>query len=142
MSKAKANDTVKVHYTGTLTNGEVFDSSLERDPLQFTVGAGQMIKGFDEAVNGMEVSEKKTVTIPSAEAYGEKNDQLIQQVPRTELPEDMKPEVGQTLVATNQDGQQTHVIIKEVAEENITIDANHPLAGQDLIFEIELMEIG
>ena len=141
MSKAKANDTVKVHYTGKLTNGQVFDSSLERDPLQFTVGGGQMIKGFDEAVNGMEVAEKKTVTIPCAEAYGEKNDQLIQEVPRTELPEDMKPEPGQTLVATNQDGQQTHVIVKDVAEEKITIDANHPLAGQDLIFEIELVEI-
>ncbi len=142
MSKAKADDTVKVHYTGTLKNGEIFDSSVERDPLEFTVGAGQMIKGFDEAVNGMKVSEKKTVTIPSAEAYGEKNDQLIQQVPRAELPEEMKPEVGQTLVATNQEGQQTHVIIKEVAEEAITIDANHPLAGQDLIFEIELVAIG
>jgi FKBP-type peptidyl-prolyl cis-trans isomerase 2 len=141
MSKAKANDTVKVHYTGKLTNGQVFDSSLERDPLQFTVGGGQMIKGFDEAVSGMEVTEKKTVTIPCAEAYGEKNDQLIQEVPRTELPEDMKPEPGQTLVATNQDGQQTHVIVKDVADEQITIDANHPLAGQDLIFEIELVEI-
>ena len=141
MSTAKANDTVKVHYTGKLTNGQVFDSSLERDPLQFTVGGGQMIKGFDEAVNGMEVNEKKTVTIPCAEAYGDRNDQLIQQVPRTDLPADMKPGAGQTLVATNQDGQQTHVIVKEVSEENITIDANHPLAGQDLIFEIELVEI-
>lgn len=142
MSTAKANDTVKVHYTGTLTNGEIFDSSRERDPLQFTVGAGQMIKGFDEAVNGMAVNEKKTVTIPCDEAYGEKNDQLIQQVSRAELPEEMKPEVGQTLVATNQDGKQTHVIIKEVADEAITIDANHPLASQDLIFDIELVEIG
>lgn len=142
MSKAKTNDTVKVHYTGTLKSGQVFDSSLERDPLEFTVGAGQMIAGFDAAVNGMEISEKKTVTIPCAEAYGDRNDQLIQQVPRTDLPEDMKPEAGQTLVATNQAGQQTHVIVTEVADETITIDANHPLAGQDLIFEIELVEIG
>ncbi|MEQ8581029.1 MAG: peptidylprolyl isomerase [Marinoscillum sp.] len=141
MSIAKANDTVKVHYTGKLTSGQVFDSSLERDPLQFTVGGGQMIKGFDEAVNGMAISEKKTVTIPSAEAYGERNEELIQQVPRTELPADMKPEAGQTLVATNDNGQQTHVIVQEVTEEAITIDANHPLAGQDLIFEIELVEI-
>lgn len=141
MSKAKANDTVKVHYTGKLTNGQVFDSSLERDPLQFTVGGGQMIKGFDEAVNGMELNEKKTVTIPSAEAYGDRNDELIQQVPRTDLPADMKPEAGQTLVATNEAGQQTHVLVREVADDNITIDANHPLAGQDLIFEIELVEI-
>lgn len=141
MSIAKANDTVKVHYTGKLTSGQVFDSSLERDPLQFTVGGGQMIKGFDEAVNGMAISEKKTVTIPSAEAYGDRNDELIQIVPRTELPADMKPEAGQTLVATNDNGQQTHVIVQEVTEEAITIDANHPLAGQDLIFEIELVEI-
>ncbi|VXD16179.1 peptidylprolyl isomerase [Marinoscillum sp. 108] len=141
MSIAKANDTVKVHYTGKLTSGQVFDSSLERDPLQFTVGGGQMIKGFDEAVNGMAISEKKTVTIPSAEAYGDRNDELIQKVPRTELPADMKPEAGQTLVATNDNGQQTHVIVQEVTEEAITIDANHPLAGQDLIFEIELVEI-
>jgi len=142
MSKAQANDTVKVHYTGKLTNGQVFDSSLERDPLQFTVGGGQMIKGFDEAVNGMELNEKKTVTIPSDEAYGARNEELIQKVPREQLPADMKPEAGQTLVATNEAGQQTHVIVQEVADESITIDANHPLAGQDLIFEIELVEIG
>ncbi len=141
MSKAKANDTVKVHYTGTLLSGEVFDSSVERDPLQFTVGAGQMIPGFDQAVDGMEINEKKKITIPCAEAYGERNDQLIQQVPRTELPEDMKPEAGQTLVATGPEGQQTHVLVTEVAEESISIDANHPLAGQDLVFEIELVEI-
>lgn len=141
MSKAKTNDTVKVHYTGTLLTGEVFDSSVERDPLQFTVGAGQMIKGFDDAVNGMELNEKTKVTIPCAEAYGERNDQMIQQVPRTELPAEMKPEVGQTLVATGQDGQQQHVLVTGVDEESIQIDANHPLAGQDLVFEIELVEI-
>ncbi|WP_258104117.1 peptidylprolyl isomerase [Marinoscillum sp. MHG1-6] len=142
MSTAKANDVVKVHYTGTLVSGEVFDSSLQREPLQFTVGSGQMIKGFDEAVTGMELNEKKKVTIPCAEAYGEKNDQLIQAVPRTDLPADMQPEVGQTLVATNPNGQQTHVLVVDVDPESITIDANHPLAGQDLVFEIELVEIG
>ena len=142
MSKAKSNDTVKVHYTGKLTTGQVFDSSLEREPLQFVVGAGQMIKGFDEAVNGMEVNEKKTVTIPSAEAYGERNDELIQDVPKTQLPADMKPEVGQTLVATNEQGKQTHVLVAEVGDDHIKIDANHPLAGKDLVFEIELVEIG
>ena len=141
MSTAKENNTVKVHYTGTLKNGQVFDSSLEREPIQFTVGGGQMIKGFDKAVNGMALNEKKTVTIPSAEAYGERNDQLLQQVPREQLPPDMKPEVGQTLVANNGNGQQTHVVVAEVTEEAITVDANHPLAGQDLIFEIELVEI-
>jgi FKBP-type peptidyl-prolyl cis-trans isomerase 2 len=141
MSTAKANDTVKVHYTGTLVSGEIFDTSVERDPLQFTVGGGQMIKGFDEAVNGMTLNEKKKVTIPCAEAYGERNDQMIQQVPRTDLPEDMQPEPGQTLVATGPDGHEMHVLVTEVTEETISIDANHPLAGQDLIFEIELVEI-
>lgn len=141
MKKVQANDKVKVHYTGKLKTGEVFDSSLERDPLEFTVGAGQMIKGFDQAVNGMELNEKKTVTIPSAEAYGDRNEQLISAVAKAELPQDMKPEVGQTLVATDQQGHQTHVLVTEVSETSITIDANHPLAGKDLIFEIELVEI-
>lgn len=142
MDKAKAKDTVKVHYTGKLKNGQVFDSSLERDPLQFTVGEGQMIKGFDEAVNGMALNEKKVVEIPSEEAYGERNEQLIQEVGKDQLPEDMNPQVGQTLVATNEAGQQTHVLVAEVADNHIKIDANHPLAGKDLVFEIELVEIG
>ncbi len=141
MKKVQENDKVKVHYTGKLESGEVFDSSVEREPLEFTVGAGQMIKGFDQAVNGMELKEKKTVTIPSGEAYGDRNEQLIQAVPRTELPADMKPEVGQTLVATNDQGQQTHVLVTEVTDATVSIDANHPLAGKDLVFEIELVEI-
>jgi len=140
--KAKANDKVKVHYTGKLTSGEVFDSSQGRAPLEFTVGGGQMIKGFDEAVNGMEVNEQKTVTIPSVEAYGEKKDELIQEIPVDQLPADMQPEVGQKLVATNDLGHQTQVSVIGVTEEAITIDANHELAGKDLVFEIELVEIG
>lgn len=141
MSTAKKNDTVKVHYTGKLTNGEVFDSSRDREPLEFTVGAGQMIPGFDAAVDGMTIQETKEVTIPSAEAYGERNPDMMQEVPRTDLPEDMKPEVGQTLVASSPEGQQTHVVVTEVTDEKIVVDANHPLAGQDLVFEIELVEI-
>ena len=140
--KAKANDKVKVHYTGKLTSGEVFDSSEGRDPLEFTVGGGQMIKGFDEAVNGMEVNEKKTVTIPSAEAYGDHREELIQEVPKNQLPEDMNPEVGQKLVATNDLGHQTYVSVTAVTEEVITVDANHELAGKDLVFDIELVSIG
>jgi len=132
MSKAKANDKVKVHYTGKLKSGAIFDSSLERDPLEFTVGGGQMIPGFDAAVNGMEVKEKTEVTIPCAEAYGEKREDMMQQIPRMQLPEDMKPEVGQTLVASE---------VTDVNDQMITVDANHPLAGEDLIFEIELLEI-
>lgn len=140
--KAKANDKVKVHYTGKLASGEVFDSSEGRDPLAFTVGGGQMIKGFDEAVDGMALNEKKTVTIVAEEAYGEHKAELIQEIPRTNLPEDMKPEVGQKLVATNDLGHQTQVAVTQVSEEAITIDANHDLAGKDLVFDIELVEIG
>jgi FKBP-type peptidyl-prolyl cis-trans isomerase 2 len=142
MAQAKKNDTVKVHYTGKLTSGEVFDSSVDREPLEFTVGAGQMIQGFDSAVEGMELNEKKTVTIPSAEAYGDRNDQLLHKVEKSNLPEDLKPEVGQTLVAGGPEGQQTRVTVVEVTDNDITIDANHPLAGQDLVFDIELVHIG
>lgn len=142
MQKAKNNDSVKVHYTGTLTSGEQFDSSKGREPLQFTVGTGQMIKGFDEAVNGMALNESKTVTIPAAEAYGEVNDQLVQKVDRSELPADMKPEVGQSLVASGPSGEQTQVQVTAVEEKHIIVNANHPLAGKDLIFDIELVEIG
>ncbi|MEP0987619.1 peptidylprolyl isomerase [Ekhidna sp.] len=140
--KAKANDKVKVHYTGKLTSGEVFDSSEGREPLEFTVGGGQMIKGFDEAVNGMAIDEKKTVEIPSAEAYGERRDELIQEVPKDQLPDDMQPEVGQKLVATNDLGHQTYVSVTSVSDEAITVDANHELAGKDLVFDIKLVEIG
>lgn len=141
MSKAKANDTVKVHYTGKLNDGEIFDTSEHRDPLEFTVGAGQMIKGFDAAVDGMELNEKKTVTIPSAEAYGPRNEELIQQVPKTQLPEGMNPEVGQTLMAQGQGGQPIELTVTDTTADTITVDANHKLAGQDLTFEIELVEI-
>lgn len=139
--KAKAQDTVKVHYTGKLTTGEVFDSSEGREPLEFTVGGGQMIKGFDEAVDGMGLNEKKTVTITSAEAYGDHNAELIQEVPKNQLPAEMKPEVGQKLVATNEQGHETYVNITDVTEESIIVDANHDLAGKDLVFDIELVEI-
>ena len=139
--KVKTNDKVKVHYTGKLTTGEVFDSSEGRDPLEFTVGGGQMIKGFDEAVNGMVLNEKKTVTIPSDEAYGARREDLIQEVPRDQLPAEMNPEVGQQLMATNDLGHQTPVSVTAVNEASITVDANHMLAGKDLVFEIELVEI-
>lgn len=139
--KAKANDKVKVHYTGKLTTGEVFDSSHGREPLAFTVGGGQMIKGFDAAVHGMELNEKKTVSIPANEAYGEHKPELVQKISKDQLPEGMNPEVGQKLVATSDTGHQTQVSVTEVSEEAIMIDANHDLAGKDLIFEIELIEI-
>lgn len=138
---AKKNDNVKVHYTGRLTTGEVFDSSEGREPLAFTIGGGQMIKGFDEAVNGMAIDEKKTVTIPSEEAYGPHKQELLQQVPLDQLPADMQPEVGQKLVATNDMGYQTQVTVVEVTDAAITVDANHELAGKDLVFDITLVSV-
>jgi FKBP-type peptidyl-prolyl cis-trans isomerase 2 len=141
MAIAKANDTVKVHYTGKLTTGEIFDSSVNREPLQFVVGGGQMIKGFDKAVDGMSINEKKTVTIPFDEAYGSRSEELIHTVPREHLPEGMDPQVGQKLIAEGGGGQSIELTVVETAENHIVVDANHMLAGQDLVFEIELVGI-
>ncbi len=141
MSQAKSGDTVKIHYTGTLEDGTEFDSSAGREPLEFALGGGQVIPGFDSAVDGMAIGDSKTVTIPPGEAYGERHDQLVQEVPKTALPEDMKPEVGVQLQSQSPDGQVMNLIVTEVAEETITVDGNHPLAGQALTFAIELVEI-
>ena len=141
MEQAKSGDTVKVHYSGRLTDGTTFDSSSGRDPLEFKVGNGDVIKGFDEGVTGMAVGEKKTVHIPADEAYGQKEDERIVQFPRGNFPPDMEPEVGMQLNMTNGGGQVIPVTIISVDVENVTLDANHPLAGQDLIFDIELVEI-
>ena len=141
MSQAKSGDTVKIHYTGTLDDGTEFDSSAGREPLEFPLGGGQVIPGFDSAVDGMAVGDSKTVTIPPGEAYGERHDQLVQEVPKTALPEDMKPEVGMQLQSQSPDGQVMNLVVTEVAEEAITVDGNHPLAGQALTFAIELVEI-
>jgi peptidylprolyl isomerase len=141
MSQAKVGDTVKIHYTGTLDDGTEFDSSAEREPLEFSLGGGQVITGFDNAVDGMTVGDSKTVTIPPGEAYGERHEQLVQEVPKTSLPDDMKTEVGMQLQSQSTDGQVMNLVVAEVAEESITVDANHPLAGQALTFAIELVEI-
>lgn len=141
MSQVKANDTVRVHYTGKLTDGRVFDSSLEREPLEFTMGKGQLIPGFEKGVLDMKVNEKKTVNIPVAEAYGEPRPELIQEVSKDQLPEEIKPEVGMGLVSKSPDGQEMNLVVKEVKEESIVVDANHPLAGEDLIFDLEVIEI-
>lgn len=141
MSKVKENDTVKVHYTGTLADGEVFDSSREREPLEFTMGQGMIIPGFEKALIDMSVNESKIVNIPFAEAYGERREDLVQDVPRNQLPDDIKPEVGMPLMSQTPDGQQIRLVITEVKEETITVDANHPLAGKDLTFDLELVEI-
>lgn len=141
MSVAKKRDKVSVHYTGRLHDGSVFDSSAGREPLGFEVGAGQMIQGFDKAVVGMAIGDKKTVEIPAAEAYGEANPQLIIDVPRTNLPPDLNPQVGEQLAMSQPNGQQVPVKVKEVHDDKIVIDANHDLAGKDLIFDIEMVSI-
>ncbi len=139
--EAKTGDTVKVHYTGTLEDGTVFDTSVGDEPMAFTLGQGLVIPGFEQAITGMKVGESKTVNIPVEQAYGPYSDDLIGVVPRDELPEDLEPEVGQQLQMSQTDGNYIVVTITEVSETTITIDANHPLAGQNLTFEIELVEI-
>lgn len=141
MQQAKSGDTVKVHYSGRLTDGTTFDSSSGREPLEFKVGNGDVIKGFDEGVTGMSVGQKKTVHIPADEAYGQKDDNRVVEFPRANFPPDMHPEVGMQLNMTNGSGQVIPVVITEVGEESVMLDANHPLAGQDLIFDIELVDI-
>jgi peptidylprolyl isomerase len=141
MSQAKSGNTVKIHYTGTLEDGTEFDSSAGREPLEFALGSGQVIAGFDNAVDGMTVGDSKTVTIPPGEAYGERHDQLVQEVPKSALPEEMKPEIGMQLQSQSPDGQVMNLVVTAVADETITVDANHPLAGQALTFAIKLVEV-
>jgi len=139
--QAKTGDTVKVHYTGRLGNGTVFDTSMGREPLQFTLGQGQMIRGFEQAVMGMSVGEHKTVSILSAEAYGSYRDDLVVVMDRANLPPDWQPEVGAQYTFTSPEGSLFQATVIEITESTVTIDANHPLAGKDLIFDIELVEI-
>lgn len=142
MSQAKSGDTVKIHYTGTLEDGTRFDSSKGRDPLEFELGSGQVIPGFEKAVEGMAVGEEKSVTIAPDDAYGPRREQMVQEVPKTALPDDLEPEKGMALQAQGQDGQPINLTVTQVGDETITVDANHPLAGKDLKFEIELVAIG
>lgn len=139
---AKMNDTVKVHYKGTLSSGEVFDSSEGREPLEFTLGAGQMIPGFEKGVLGMQVEESKTINVPVAEAYGERNDEFLHEVPKAQLPAEIKPEKGMNLMSQSPDGRQIPLVVAEVKEDSIVVDANHPLAGKDLTFEVTLVSVG
>jgi len=141
MQQVKKGDTVKVHYHGRLVNGETFDSSEGREPLEFEVGGGMVIEGFDNGVTGMAVGEKKTINIPAAQAYGEANEDMIMEFPKERFPADMVPEVGMQLNMHNGSGQQFPVVIVEVKDDVVILDANHPLAGQELIFDLELVEI-
>jgi FKBP-type peptidyl-prolyl cis-trans isomerase 2 len=141
IQQAKTGDTVKVHYTGRLQDGTVFDTSVGSEPLEFTLGQGQVIPGFEQAVIGMQVGESKTVTIPADQAYGPRHDDLVLEVSRDELPDDLEPKVGMQLQMNQGDGGIMIVTITEVSETTIKVDANHPLAGQDLTFDIELVDI-
>ncbi|MEO8582222.1 MAG: peptidylprolyl isomerase [Flavitalea sp.] len=141
MANAKSGDKVKVHYHGRLADGSTFDSSSGREPLEFTVGKGDVIKGFDDGVTGMSVGDKKTVHIQANDAYGPSDESRIIEFPKTNFPPDMKPEVGMQLNMTNGAGEVIPVVIKEVEVEHVILDANHPLAGKDLIFDIELVDI-
>ncbi|HMK04975.1 MAG TPA: peptidylprolyl isomerase [Ferruginibacter sp.] len=141
MKQVKEGDVVKVHYTGKLINGEQFDSSVGREPLEFTVGAGQMIKGFDDAMPGMNPGEKKTINIAPEDAYGPRSEDAIIEFPKANVPPEMQLEPGMPLTLSNQQGQPFPVVVVEVKDEVIVLDANHFLAGQELVFDIELVEI-
>ena len=141
MTQAKAGDTVAIHYTGTLTDGSQFDSSEGRDPLRFTLGSGQIIAGLDAAITGMSQGEKKSVTIAAAEAYGDHRPEAVQAVPRAQIPAEIPLEVGGGLQVQTPDGQTIPVTVTSVTDEEVTLDANHPLAGKDLTFAVELVEI-
>ena len=141
MYKIKNGDTISVHYTGTLTSGEVFDSSLDREPLKVTLGKDQLIPGFEHAILGLSVGEKVTTNIPSKEAYGEYNSDMVLQIPNNQLPPELDAQIGMQLQLNQPNGQVIPVQITQVKAEMVTIDANHPLAGEDLKFDIEIIEI-
>ncbi len=141
MTAAKSGDTVRVHYTGKLSDGTVFDSSEGREPLEFVLGENQVIAGFDRAVTGMKAGDEVTVTIPVDQAYGTRRDNLVIQVDKSQFPANITPEVGMSLRMQQPDGSTVRVQVTDVEEKKVTLDANHPLAGEDLTFEIELVEI-
>lgn len=141
MAQVKSGDKIKVHYHGKLTSGETFDSSAGREPLEFEVGSGMVIKGFDDGVTGMTVGEKKTVNIPFDDAYGSRNPDMIIEMPKDRFPKDMEIELGMSLGMSDENRQQFQVTIVEIKEDVVLLDANHPLAGEDLIFDLELVEI-
>ncbi|WP_218598839.1 peptidylprolyl isomerase [Polaribacter sp. NJDZ03] len=141
MSQVKANNTVKVHYTGKLADGQVFDTSEGKEPIEFVLGQGRLIPGFEQGLIDMKLNEKKTISIAKEEAYGEVNEQLIQEIERANLPQDMEPKVGMGLVSKSPEGQEMNLMIIEVKEESVVIDGNHPLAGRDLVFDLEVVGI-
>lgn len=142
MPTAKNGDGVSVHYTGKLSDGSVFDSSEGNEPLKFNIGAGMVIPGFENAIIGMEVGDKKTINIPKNEAYGEYRDEMIAEFSRNQFPEGMDVQIGMSFHLQGPDGSMLPVVVKEVKTDSVVIDGNHPLAGQDLEFDLELMEVG
>ncbi|MDG1871021.1 MAG: peptidylprolyl isomerase [Flavobacterium sp.] len=141
MTQVKENNTVKVHYTGKLADGQVFDTSEGKEPLAFTLGEGRLIPGFEKGLIDMKLNEKKTINITKDDAYGDPREDLIIEVPKTELPQEMTPEVGMGLVSRTPEGQEMNLMVVEVREETVVLDGNHPLAGKDLIFDLEVVEI-
>ena len=141
MPTADKGDTVKIHYTGKLEDGTVFDSSREREPLEFKIGEGKLIPGFEKAVEGMDEGDNKTFNIPAEEAYGQVRDELIAEFDKSDFPEHIEPKEGMMLQLKNQNGQPMNVQVKDVGEEKVILDGNHPLAGKDLTFDIELLDV-
>jgi peptidylprolyl isomerase len=141
MTQAKTGDTIAVEYTGKLDDGTVFDSSVGKDPLQFTLGTGSVIPGFEEAVIGMDTGDSKTVTIPAEEAYGEHNPDLVMVFEREKIPPELNVEVGQQLQLQQDNGRAVPVVVTDLSPAEVTLDANHPLAGEDLTFDIQLVAI-
>ncbi|MBU0942079.1 MAG: peptidylprolyl isomerase [Bacteroidetes bacterium] len=141
MTQVKENNTVKVHYTGKLADGQVFDTSEGKEPLAFTLGQGSLIPGFEKGLIAMKLNEKKTINITKDDAYGDPREDLIIEVPKSELPQEMTPEVGMGLVSRTPEGQEMNLMVVEVREETVVLDGNHPLAGKDLIFDLEVVEI-
>jgi FKBP-type peptidyl-prolyl cis-trans isomerase 2 len=141
MTQVKENNTVKVHYTGKLTDGQIFDSSEGKEPLAFTLGEGRLIPGFENGLLEMKLNEKKTINISKEDAYGDPREDLIIEVSKSELPQEMTPEVGMGLVSKTPEGQEMNLLIVEVKDETVVLDGNHPLAGKELIFDLEVVEI-
>jgi peptidylprolyl isomerase len=141
MTQAKSGDTVKIQYTGRVDDNSVFDTSVNRDPIQLTIGQGRTIPALEEAIIGMETGESKTIEISAEQAYGVHHKELVHMVSRKVLPADMEPKIGQRLKAASMDGREFSVTIRDISEKTVTMDANHPLAGKDLTFDIELVEI-
>lgn len=142
MAKAQEGDLVRVHYTGKLEDGTVFDTSEDREPLEFKIGEQKVIPGFEQAVAGMEPGEKKTVELTPEQAYGPHREDMVMEMDRDEVPDNVDPEVGQQLQLRLQSGQTVPVLITDISDGAVTIDANHPLAGKTLVFEIELVDVG